>query len=60
MTAGQMIAVLDDVDFARFDDDGGAPIRLRVAPVGRPETLPPEAAGGVGEGDVVARPASSR
>ncbi|CAI7974081.1 MULTISPECIES: DUF5994 family protein [unclassified Parafrankia] len=31
MAAGQMISFLDRADFARFDDDGGAPTRLRVA-----------------------------
>jgi hypothetical protein len=32
MTTGQMISTLDQADFARFDDDGGAPSRLRPQP----------------------------
>jgi hypothetical protein len=32
----QTISVLDQGDFARFDDDGGAPTRLRLRPTGSP------------------------
>ncbi|WP_131766132.1 DUF5994 family protein [Candidatus Protofrankia californiensis] len=34
MTTSQMISPLDRVDLARFDDDGGAPTRLRPQPTG--------------------------
>ncbi|MBL7495618.1 hypothetical protein I6A84_20015 [Frankia sp. CNm7] len=38
MTTGRTSALLDQADAARFDDDGGAPTRLQVAPAGmRPE-----------------------
>jgi hypothetical protein len=34
MTTGQTISLLDQADFARFDDDGGAPTPLRPQPTG--------------------------
>jgi hypothetical protein len=34
MTTGQTISISDRADFARFDDDGGAPAHLRPQPTG--------------------------
>jgi hypothetical protein len=50
MTTGQTISILDQGDFARFDDDGGAPTRLRPQPTGS-HAQPADPTSGVSEGE---------